>query len=224
MLETSNAGWTTALTEARLRQLARERLLAGPAEAGPDGQLEGRFVPSDFDLNPDARPTQIANLKPAAVLVPIVVDDTLDVVLTERTAHLAAHAGQIAFPGGRIEADDAGPLAAAVRETCEEIGLAASYIEALGYIEPYQTSTGFLVTPVVAAVTPGFELKPDPYEVADVFRVPLAFLLDERNHRVDSRMWQGRERHFYSMPYEGRYIWGATAGMIRTLARRLKPA
>lgn len=224
MIETSNASWSATLDEDRLRRLAIERLLAGPAEAGPDGRIAGRFVPSDFDLNPEARPAPLPHLKPAAVLVPIVTGPMLDVVLTERTAHLAAHAGQIAFPGGRIEADDDGPLAAAMRETAEEIGLAASFIEPLGYLEPYQTSTGFLVTPVVAAITPGFELKPDPYEVADVFRVPLAFLLDERNHRIDSRMWQGRERHFYSMPYEGRYIWGATAGIIRTLTRRLRPA
>jgi 8-oxo-dGTP pyrophosphatase MutT (NUDIX family) len=151
----------------------------------------------------------------------VVTSGDLRVLLTERTPHLAAHAGQIAFPGGKIEPDDRGPLGAALREAEEEIGLAPRFVEPLGFLEPYQTGTGYLVTPVVAAVKPGYALKADPHEVALIFDVPLSFLLDESNHRIDSRFWRGAERRFYAMPYEGRYIWGATAGIIRTLHRRL---
>jgi 8-oxo-dGTP pyrophosphatase MutT (NUDIX family) len=179
--------------------------------------------PSDFDLNPDAESgTPDAPLTPAAVLVPIVTGgEALSVLLTERTAHLAQHAGQIAFPGGKIESTDQGPLAAALREAYEEIGLDSRYVAPLGYIEPYRTGTGFLVTPVIAAVKPGFTLVPDAAEVADVFEVPFDFLMNTGNHRIDTRFWRGAGRRFYAMPYENRYIWGATAGIIRTLHRRL---
>lgn len=179
--------------------------------------------PSDFDLNPDAESGVPGSpLTRAAVLVPIVArGEALSVLLTERTAHLAQHAGQIAFPGGKIESTDQGPLSAAIREAHEEIGLDARYIAPLGFIEPYRTGTGFLVTPVVAAVTPGFTLTPDPSEVADVFEVPFDFLMDTGNHRIDTLFWRGADRRFYAMPYGDRYIWGATAGIIRTLHRRL---
>ena len=183
--------------------------------------------PSDFDLNPDAEPdadneTSGTRLTAAAVLVPLITGgERLSVLLTERTAHLAQHAGQIAFPGGKIDPTDQGPLAAALREANEEIGLDSHFIEPLGYIEPYRTGTGFLVTPVIAAIKPGFSLAPDSSEVADVFEVPFDFLMDTRNHRIDSRFWRGADRRFYAMPYRERYIWGATAGIIRTLHRRL---
>lgn len=185
-------------------------------------------TPSDYDLNPDIAPdrgsTRIADLKPAAVLVPIIARPEKTLLLTERTAHLAAHAGQIAFPGGKIETHDSGPLAAALREANEEIGLDTRFISPLGYLEPYRTGTGYLITPLVALVEPGFTLDPDPSEVAAVFEVPLPFLMDANNHRIDSRNWLGAERRFYAMPFEQHYIWGATAGIIRTLYRRLTTA
>ena len=179
--------------------------------------------PSDYDLNPGVPAPQPHSLKPAAVLVAIVTRPTLSVLLTERTQQLSAHAGQIAFPGGKIDAGET-PLETALREAHEEIGLEAPFVEPLGFIEPYRTGTGFLVTPAVALVRPGFELRPNPREVADVFEVPLDFLLDCANHRIDSRFWRGAERHFHAMPYQERYIWGATAGIIKTLQRRLFPA
>ena len=205
-----------ALDAQSFKALARARLM--PEPPAQPGQSYG---PSDFDLNPGSRPQLVPQLRPAAVLVPVIAGAGLSVLLTQRTADLPAHAGQIAFPGGKIEPEDAGPLAAALREAEEEIGLDRDFVEPLGFIEPYETGTGFLVTPVVAQVTPGFTLKPDPREVAGVFEVPLAFLLDEANHRIDTRLWRGSERRFYAIPHEDRYIWGATAGIIRALWRRL---
>lgn len=205
-----------ALTNAsELRALARARLLSSPAESA--GATTGS---GDHDLNPDASGF-ITTFRSAAVLIPIVARPALTVLLTERTPHLSAHAGQIAFPGGKIEASDAGPLAAALREAQEEIGLQSEWIEPLGYLDCYRTGTGFIISPVVALVQPGFELRLDDSEVAQVFEVPLGFLMDETHHRIDRRNWRGAERRFYAMPYEDYYIWGATAGMIRMLYRRL---
>jgi 8-oxo-dGTP pyrophosphatase MutT (NUDIX family) len=161
-------------------------------------------------------------LTPAAVLFPIVQRGSGEtVLLTQRTAHLRDHAGQISFPGGRVEADDPSPLHTALRETEEEIGLAREHVEILGFLPEYHTGTGFRVTPVVALLTPPFELAPDPFEVAEVFEVPLAFLLDPANHKRHSLHYRGALRHFFAMPYGDYFIWGATAGMIRSLSERL---
>lgn len=161
-------------------------------------------------------------LTPAAVLVPIVKrEEGHTVLLTQRTAHLKDHPGQISFPGGRVEAQDASLLDTALREAEEEIGLAQACVEVLGYLPEYRTGTGFRVTPVVGMLTPPFDVNPDPFEVAEVFEVPLAFLLDPGNHQRHSLHYRGAMRQYFAMPYGDYFIWGATAGMIRSLAQRL---
>lgn len=161
-------------------------------------------------------------LTPAAVLFPIVLrEEGQTVLLTQRTAHLRDHAGQISFPGGRVEADDPSPIHTALRETEEEIGLSRERIDVLGFLPEYRTGTGFRVTPVVALVRPPFELAIDPFEVAEAFEVPLAFLLDPLNQKRHSLHYRGALRHFFAMPYGDYFIWGATAGMIRSLSERL---
>ena len=161
------------------------------------------------------------SLTPAAVLFPIVLrDDGHTVLLTQRTAHLKDHAGQISFPGGRVEAADQSPEHTALREAQEEIGLAPERVEIIGYLPEYRTGTGFRVTPVVALVQPPFDLQPDPFEVAEIFEVPLGFLLDPGNHQQHSLHYRGALRNYYAMPYGGYFIWGATAGMIRSLCER----
>ena len=161
-------------------------------------------------------------LTPAAVLFPIVLRaEGCTVLLTQRTAHLRDHPGQISFPGGRVEKEDLSAIHTALRETEEEIGLSRDRIEVLGYLPEYRTGTGFQVTPVVALVQPPFELSPDPFEVAEVFEVPLDFLLDTSNHKRHSLHHRGALRHYYAMPYGEYFIWGATAGMIRSLSERM---
>jgi len=161
-------------------------------------------------------------LTAASVLVPIVNHDSgLTLLLTQRATHLTDHAGQISFPGGRREPKDASAQATALRETEEEIGLHRDRVDVLGVLPDYITGTGFQVTPVVGWVEPGFFLRADPFEVADVFEVPLDFLLDPNNHQLKNAVWQGHERQFYAMPYADRYIWGATAGMLRSLYNAL---
>lgn len=158
----------------------------------------------------------------ASVLFPIVLRaEQPTVLLTQRTAHLKDHPGQISFPGGRAEAEDASPAHTALREAEEEVGLQAGHIEIVGYLPEYLTSTGFRVTPVVALVTPPFELCADPFEVAEVFEVPLAFLMDPANHQRHSLHHRGKLRHYYAMPYGDYFIWGATAGMIMSLYHAL---
>lgn len=159
---------------------------------------------------------------PAAVLVPLVNRASgIQVLLTQRTAHLNDHAGQISFPGGRVDAGDVDRIDTALRETEEETGLPRTRVEVLGFLPDYDIMTGFRVTPVVGWVEPPFSLAPDPFEVAEIFEVPLNFILDPANHRRNSRTVDDCTRHFYSMPWEGRNIWGATAGMLHTLYRLL---
>ena len=170
----------------------------------------------DYQLDRGLRPPD--DLRPAAVLVPLVPrEDEIFVMLTQRTEELKRHAGQIAFPGGRIDPDDPHPVHAALRETEEEVGLGAHQISVIGRLDDYATGTGFVVAPLVGIIRPPFRVEPDPSEVAEVFEVPLAFFLDSRNHKRDSREWNGVRRHFYAMPYNDRYIWGATAAMLINL-------
>lgn len=159
----------------------------------------------------------------AAVLIPLVVGpDEVHVLFTQRAAHLHDHAGQISFPGGRIEQTDASALAAALRETEEEIGLSADYAQVLGNMPDYPTATCFTITPIVALIRPGFVLAPDSSEVADVFEVPLAFLMDPANHRLyEARLPDGQVRRYYAMLWKQHFIWGATAGMLRNLYHAL---
>lgn len=160
----------------------------------------------------------------ASVLIGLVRRETgLTVLLTQRTSHLREHAGQISFPGGRAESYDADAVATALRETAEEVGLASEYIEIIGSLPDFYTGTGFRVKPIVGLVTPGFTPQPDPFEVAEVFEVPLPFLLDPAHHRrhtVD--LPEGRRRYYYSMPWHDYFIWGATAGMLRNLYHFLR--
>jgi 8-oxo-dGTP pyrophosphatase MutT (NUDIX family) len=180
--------------------------------ASADGPVRG-----DADLNPGMRPTR-ADLIDAAVLVPLVSRGREpSVLLTRRTAHLKAHAGQIAFPGGRRDPGDVDAVATALRETEEEVGIPPSRVRVIGRLARYVTRTGFAVTPVVGIVSPPIAPRPEPGEVDEVFEVPLAFLVDRANHQRHSRDVAGVRRSFYAMPYGDYYIWGATAGMIVNL-------
>lgn len=176
----------------------------------------------DYALNaptPDA--DALAAARPAAVLAPIVArPEGPTILLTQRAAHLRAHSGQIAFPGGKIDAGES-PREAALREAHEEIGLEARHVEPLGWLDPYLTGTGFRIAPLVALIDPAFTLAINAREVEAVFETPLAFLMDPCNHQVHEREWRGRLRRFYAMPHDGRYIWGATAGILRNLYERL---
>jgi len=205
---------------ARLRAPRKAARRASPMS--PDEQALAAARPrGDHDLNPEFFDPGM-NLTPAAVLVPLVLREREpSVLLTQRTDHLRDHAGQISFPGGRLEKSDAHAEACALRETDEEIGLQPRHIELLGRLDVYLTRTGFEVTPVVGLVRPPFELALDSFEVASAFEVPLSFFLDPENRRLHSRVWQGRERHFYVYPYEEHFIWGATAGMLSNLAEIL---
>lgn len=171
---------------------------------------------SDFSLNGIVPVPE--TWRAASVLMPLVDrEGGVTVLLTQRTDDMPSHAGQIAFPGGRRQAEDVDAVATALRETEEEVGLDRRFVDVVGMVDHYRTGTSYEITPVVGIVTPGFTLKADPREVADVFEVPLDHFLDEKNHRIDSRVWQGRERRYYAMPYGERYIWGATAGMLKNL-------
>lgn len=182
---------------------------AHPPRWQPEVRKEARFAPRT--------PAH------AAVLVPLVLRAELTVLLTQRTEQLSTHSGQVAFPGGRQDPEDADATATALREAQEEVGLDPGQVEVLGSLPVYETGTAFMVTPVVALVQPDAPLHPNPYEVADVFEVPLRFLLDPAHHQRHRLHWQGLEREWFSMPYldggRERYIWGATAGMLRNFYR-----
>ena len=197
------------------REEIERRIVRRAAQLASGGVVAAPPVGSDFSLSRAKPPTEF---RAAAVLVPLVLhDEAMTVLLTQRTEDMPSHAGQIAFPGGRRQPEDKDLTATALREAEEEIGLDPRFVQVLGALDPYVTGTGFLVTPVVGLVEPGFTVRPDPREVADVFEVPLAHFLDVGNHHIHSRTWQGRERQYYAMPYGDRYIWGATAGMLKNL-------
>ena len=192
-----------------MRDLIVERLAKLPP-------LEELLTADDLEKQSEA--SRLA-LKPAAVLLLVVNHREPAVVFTQRTAHLSDHAGQIALPGGRCDSDDCTPERTALREADEELGIPAERVHVLGRLPEYRTSTGFAVTPVVGWAEPPLAYRPDPHEVAEVFEVPLAFLMDARNHRYVSAFYKGRMRHYWAMPYGERFIWGATAGMLVTFQR-----
>jgi 8-oxo-dGTP pyrophosphatase MutT (NUDIX family) len=205
-------------SSAALRALAQRKLkpslsLADLEQAAPAGVSD--------DVR-DGRPELLLTpWRPAAVLMPIVDRlEGLTVLLTLRAAGLRAHSGQVAFPGGKIDPGET-PRGAALREAQEEIGLGQPFIEPLGWLDPYFTGTGFRVAPLVALVDPSFTLSVNKLEVDEVFETPFAFLMDAANHHLEEREWQGRRRRYYAMPHEGRYIWGATAGILRDLYEKL---
>jgi 8-oxo-dGTP pyrophosphatase MutT (NUDIX family) len=178
-------------------------------------------VRGDLDLDPETwRKAGVTAARPAAVLIPVVDRSVPTVILTQRTADLPSHAGQIAFPGGKIDGDET-PAGAALREAEEEIGLMPSLVEPLGYLDLYLTFSGFRILPMVARVDPGFELTLNRLEVAEAFEVPLEYLMRPENYRRKSRDWKGILRHYYEIPHQDHYIWGVTAGILHNLYERI---
>jgi 8-oxo-dGTP pyrophosphatase MutT (NUDIX family) len=190
----------------------------------PAGLIDPNIIPKSGDHGTDRMLEIIAReqpVRPAAVLIPVVDHPQPTVLLTQRSAHLNDHAGQISFPGGKIDATDASPLEAALREAEEEVGLKREFVEPIGYLDLYATGFGFRILPTVARVRPGFKLSINKGEVDDAFEVPLAFLMDPANHQLHSKEFRGMERSYYAMPFAERYIWGATAGILRVLYERI---
>lgn len=186
----------------------------------PPGLFDAAIIPASGDHGTDRMLQIIAQerpIRPAAVLIPIVGHDDPTVLLTQRAAHLNDHAGQISFPGGKIDATDASPMDAALREAEEEIGLDRAHVEPTGYLPVYATGFGFRILPTLARVKPGFDLRINESEVENAFEVPLSFLMNPGNHQLHSREFRGVARSYYAMPFEERYIWGATAGILRVL-------
>ena len=199
---------------------ARARLTLQVPPALTDPMAHG--ARGDLDLNPSMwERAGVAATKPAAVLIPVIDRDEPAVLLTIRTQELTSHAGQVAFPGGKIDPQDVSPVAAALREAKEEVGLAPTLIEPLGYLDLYLTFSGFRILPTVARVKPDFRLTLNPREVTETFEVPLAFLMTPANHQRRSRDWKGIAREYYAIPFGDRYIWGITAGIVINLYDRV---
>jgi 8-oxo-dGTP pyrophosphatase MutT (NUDIX family) len=211
----------SALSTAEIIARARERLsleLAADALDPDVAPKHGDHVLNQANMQAHSVAT---NARLAAVLVPLVARASeATVLMTTRSSELRQHSGQVAFPGGKVD-DGETPCQAALREAQEEIGLDPKHIEPIGYLDPYLTGTGFRILPVVALVTPPFQLLVNAQEVHDTFEVPLAFLMQPDNHQRHSREWRGTTRHFYAMPWNERYIWGATAGIVRSLYEKL---
>jgi len=200
---------------------ARRRLFAAP----PDGVEDGSYDPphGDHAFSPSLSAEFPAGPgKPAAVLIPVVDrPGEPTVLLTRRSTELRNHSGQIAFPGGRIDAGDHGPLGAALREAREEVGLPSALVKPIGYGDLYLTTSGYRIAPVVGVLAPSFTLTLNPAEVDGTFECPLAFLMDPANHRRESREWRGAMRSYYAIPFGEHYIWGVTAGILRNLYERV---
>jgi 8-oxo-dGTP pyrophosphatase MutT (NUDIX family) len=212
---------TPAVTAAEFFNRANARLSFDV----PPGLIDPNIIPPSGDPGTDRMLEIIAReqpVRPAAVLIPVVDhEEEPTVLLTQRSAHLNEHAGQIAFPGGKIDSTDRSPLDAALREAWEEVGLDRSFVDPIGYLGLYGTGFGFRILPTVARVKPGFRLRINEGEVVDAFEVPLAFLMNPENHQIHSKEFRGMERSYYAMPFAERYIWGATAGILRVLYERI---
>jgi 8-oxo-dGTP pyrophosphatase MutT (NUDIX family) len=190
----------------------------------PPGLTDASITPTRGDHDADPVMKKIAEVRPvrpAAVLVPVVEHAEPTVLLTQRAQHLPDHAGQVSFPGGKIDKSDVSPLASALREAEEEIGLKRDFVKPLGYLDLYMTTLGYRIVPVLARVRPGFSLTLNTSEVDATFEVPLAFLMDQTNVQRHSRDWQGMRRHYYAITFGERYIWGVTAGILRNLHDRI---
>ena len=210
----------TRLTFADFKARAATRLLRQPL---PDA-FDPDKIPSQGDhrLAEMLAPDNGALHRPAAVLIPIIPRPVgATILLTQRASHLKDHAGQVAFPGGKMDVQETDPVQTAIREAEEEIGITTDFIEPIGYLEPYLSSTGFRIVPVIAIIDPAHHLSIDSNEVESTFEVPLSFLMDPAHHETHSREWRGTLRHYYAMPYNGYYIWGVTAGIIRNLYEKV---
>jgi 8-oxo-dGTP pyrophosphatase MutT (NUDIX family) len=218
MLDPQSRG--TALSAPEFFARVRERL----SLETPPGLTDPSVTPlrGDHDIEPTMRKiAEIRPIRPAAVLIAVVDQPEPTVLLTQRAQHLPDHPGQISFPGGKIDKTDADPMAAALREAEEEIGLSRDLIQPLGYLDLYMTTLGYRIVPVIARVEPGFELTLNTSEVDVAFEVPLSFLMAEDNMERHSREWQGMIRHYYAVTFGERYIWGVTAGIMRNMRERI---
>jgi 8-oxo-dGTP pyrophosphatase MutT (NUDIX family) len=217
MTQTANG---TALSAEEFFARVRERLTLET----PAGLDDPSVIPARGDHAMDETLLKIAAvrpIRPAAVLIPVVEREEPSVLLTQRSAHLPDHPGQVSFPGGKIDKGDDNPFAAALREAEEEIGLSRNLAQPLGYLDLYMTTLGYRIVPVIARVQSGFSLKLNPMEVDNTFEVPLSFLMNEANYQRHSREWQGLTRHYYAITHGERYIWGVTAGILRNLYDRI---